>query len=82
VDEPLEEGARLRGTLFLGENTVEFDFYWLPWAAYEEAFRTIGFRSWKIEPYLIPPELERKYGEGFWDEYIATPSGIHITCQK
>jgi ubiquinone/menaquinone biosynthesis C-methylase UbiE len=82
VDETLHEGARLRGTLFFGENTVEFDFYWLPWAAYEEAFRTVGFRSWKIEPYLIPPESEHKYGEGFWDEYIARPSGLHITCQK
>jgi SAM-dependent methyltransferase len=82
VDEPLREGSKLRAALFLGEKTVEFDFYWLPWAAYEEAFRTVGFRSWKIEPYLIPPDLEHKYGEGFWDEYIAAPSVIHITCQK
>jgi len=82
VDEPLHEGARIRATLFLGENTVEFDFYWTPWTTYEEAFRTVGFRSWKIEPYLIPPDSERKYGEGFWDEYIAAPSVIHITCQK
>ena len=42
MDETLHEGARLRGTLFLGEKTVEFDFYWLPWEAYEEAFRTRG----------------------------------------
>ncbi|HEX5726044.1 MAG TPA: class I SAM-dependent methyltransferase [Longimicrobiaceae bacterium] len=82
MDETLHEGATLRATLFLGENTVEFDFYWLPWTAYEEAFRTVGFRSWKVEPYLIPPDSERKYGEGFWDEYIAAPSVVHITCQK
>ena len=53
-----------------------------PWTTYEEAFRTVGFRSWKIEPYLIPPDLVRKYNEGFWDEYIAAPSVIHFTCQK
>lgn len=82
VDEHLHEGATLRATLFLGENTVEFDFYWLPWTAYEEAFRTVGFRSWKIEPYLIPPDSEHRYGEGFWDEYIALPSVVHIICQK
>jgi toxoflavin synthase len=82
VDEPLQEGSRLHATLFLGEQTVEFDFYWLPWTTYEEAFRTVGFRSWQIEPYMIPPDSERKYGAGFWDEYIATPSVIHITCQK
>ena len=82
LDDTLHEGARLRGTLYLGANTVEFDFYWLPWAAYEEAFQTVGFRSWNIEPYLIPPDSERKYGEGFWDEYIATPSVIHFICQK
>ncbi|HEX6369192.1 MAG TPA: class I SAM-dependent methyltransferase [Longimicrobium sp.] len=82
VDDTLHEGATLRATLFLGENTVEFDFYWLPWEAYEEAFRTVGFRSWKIEPYLIPPDPEHRYGEGFWDEYIAVPSVIHITGEK
>lgn len=27
LDETLREGARLRGTLILGGNTVEFDFY-------------------------------------------------------
>ena len=86
MEETLHEGARLRGTLFLGEKTVEFDFYWLPWEAYEEAFRAVGFRSWTIEPFLIPPDIppdsERQRGEGFWDEYLGRPSGLHITCQK
>ena len=82
VDAPLRDGSKLHATLFLGEHTVEFDFYWLPWEAYEEAFRTVGFRSWKIEPYLIPPGSEQKYGEGFWDDYIAVPSVVHIICQK
>jgi toxoflavin synthase len=82
VDASLHEGSTLRATLFLGEHTVEFDFYWLPWEAYEEAFRTVGFRSWRIEPYLIPPDSEQRYGEGFWDEYVAVPSVVHIICQK
>ena len=82
MDETLHEGARLRGTLFLGEKTVEFDFHWLPWEAYEEAFQAVGFRSWTIEPFLIPPDAERKRGEGFWEEYRARPSGMHITCLK
>jgi len=82
MDETLHEGAKLRGTLFLGEQTVEFDFYWLPWEAYEQAFRSVGFRSWNIEPFLIPPDAERQRGEGFWAEYLARPSGLHITCWK
>lgn len=82
VDETLHEGARLRGTLFLGEKTVEFDFHWWPWEVYEEAFRTAGFSSWKIEPFLIPPDSEHKRGEGFWDEYVGAPSAVHIICQK
>jgi toxoflavin synthase len=82
VDEPLHEGSTLRVTLLLGEKTVGFDIYWTHWATYEEVFRTVGFRSWKMESYLIPPVLERKYGEGFWDEYIAAPSVIHFSCQK
>jgi ubiquinone/menaquinone biosynthesis C-methylase UbiE len=82
LDETLHEGARLRGTLYLGANTVEFDFYWWPWEVYEEAGRTAGFRSCKIEPFLIPAESEHERGEGFWDEYIAAPSAMHIICQK
>jgi 2-polyprenyl-3-methyl-5-hydroxy-6-metoxy-1,4-benzoquinol methylase len=82
VDDPLREWSKIRFTLFDGDKTVEFDTYWIPWTTYEEVFQTVGFRSWKVEPYLIPPDLERKYGEGFWDEYTAAPSLIHFTCQK
>jgi SAM-dependent methyltransferase len=82
MDESLHEGARLRGTLYLGERTVEFDFHWLPWEAYEDAFRTVGFRSWTMEPFLIPPDSDQTRGPGFWDEYAALPSGIHIICRK
>lgn len=82
LDESLHEGARLRGTLYLGANTVEFDFYWWSWATYEEAFRTAGFRSCTIEPFLIPPDAENRRGEGFWDEYIAAPSAMHVICRK
>jgi len=82
MEETLHEGARLRGTLFLGERTVEFDFYWLPWEAYEEAFRSVGFRSWTIEPFLIPPDSDRTRVQGFWEDYLARPSGLHITCRK
>jgi toxoflavin synthase len=82
ADEMLHEGARLRATLFLGENTVEFDFFWLPWEAYEEAFRTVGFRAWKAEPFLIPPDSEQRRGKGFWDEYLRAPSAVHIICEK
>ncbi len=82
LDETLHEGARLRGTLYLGAKTVEFDFYWWPWEVYEEAGRTVGFCSCRIEPFLIPAESEHKRGEGFWDEYTAAPSAMHIICQK
>ncbi|HEX8211033.1 MAG TPA: class I SAM-dependent methyltransferase [Longimicrobium sp.] len=82
LDETLNEGANLRGTLFLGEKTVEFDFYWWPWEVYEEAFRSAGFCSCKIEPFLIPPDSEHKRGQGFWDEYLAAPSAMHVLCEK
>ncbi|HEX8432287.1 MAG TPA: class I SAM-dependent methyltransferase [Longimicrobium sp.] len=80
LDDTLDEGANLRGTLFLGDNTVEFDFHWWSWGVYEDAIRTAGFRSWTIEPFLIPPNHQR--GDGFWDDYLAAPSAMHITCRK
>lgn len=61
---------------------MDFDFYWWPWEVYEEAFRTAGFRSCTIEPFLIPPDSDEKRGEGFWDEYVAAPSAMHIICHK
>jgi SAM-dependent methyltransferase len=82
VDDPLHEGATIRVQLLLGEKTVEFDIYWIDWTTYEDVFRTVGFRSWKLEPYLIPPEIARQYEEGFWDDYLSTPSVIHFSCQK
>ena len=82
LDETLREGANLRGTLYLGANTVDFDFCWWPWEVYEEAFRTAGFRSCAIEPFLIPPDSDQKRGEGFWDEYVAAPSAMHVICRK
>jgi toxoflavin synthase len=82
LDETLREGARLRGTLYLGANTVEFDFFWWPWEVYEEACRTAGFRSSTIEPFLVPPDSDDTRGTGFWDEYLAAPSGMHIICQR
>lgn len=82
LDETLQEGANLRGTLYLGANIVEFDFYWWSWATYEEAFRTAGFSACTIEPFLIPPDAENERGEGFWDEYLAAPSAVHIICRK
>lgn len=82
MDEPLHEGTTIRVQLLLGEKTVEFDIYWTDWTTYEGVFRTVGFRSWKLEPFLIPTELARKYDEDFWDVYLATPSVIHFSCQK
>jgi SAM-dependent methyltransferase len=82
LDATLHEGATIRVTVRLGEKTVEFYNYWYLWSTYEEAFWTVGFRAWKIEPYVIPPDLARKYGEGFWDEYIATPAAVHFICYK
>lgn len=82
MDESLPEGSTIRVQLFLGEKTVEFDIYWTHWATYEDAFRTVGFRAWKLEPYVIPPEVERQYEAGFWDEFRAAPPVIHFSCQK
>lgn len=82
LDETLREGSNLRGTLYLGANTVEFDFYWWPWDTYEEAFRTAGFRACAIEPFLVPPGSEHEREDSFWDEYLAAPSAMHVICRK
>ncbi|WP_420130477.1 class I SAM-dependent methyltransferase [Longimicrobium sp.] len=82
MDETLREGANLRGTLYLGQTVVEFDFHWWSWDTYEEAFRTAGFSACTIEPFLVPPDSDEKRGVGFWDEYLAAPSAMHIICER
>lgn len=82
VEAPLREWSTVRVTLLRGDKAVEFDTYWAPLSTYEEAFRTAGFRSWSMEPYVIPPALAHAYGEGFWDAYLAAPSVVHFICQK
>lgn len=82
LDDALREGANLRGTLYLGATTVEFDFHWWSWATYEEAFRAAGFRACTLEPFLVPPGTEHRREDGFWDEYLAAPSAMHVICRK
>lgn len=82
LDETLQEGANLRGRLYLGANIVEFDFHWWSWATYQEAFRAAGFMWCTIEPFLVPPDSESKRGKGFWDEYLAAPSAMHIIGRR
>lgn len=82
LDETLHEGARLRGTLYLGANTVDFDFHWWSWDTYAEACRAAGFSAWTLEPFLVPPDSNEKRGAGFWDEYLAVPSAMHVICRK
>jgi hypothetical protein len=38
--------------------------------------------SCTIEPFLVPPYPDEKRGAGFWDEYTAAPSAMHIIGQK
>lgn len=38
--------------------------------------------SCRIEPFLIPPDSDEKRGEGFWDEYVAAPSAMHVICRR
>lgn len=59
------EGTNLCGTLHSGANTVEFDSLLVTLGVYEEAFRTGGFNSSMIDPFLIPPDSNEKRGEGF-----------------
>lgn len=74
--------GRIAWRHYLGANTVDFDFYGWSWDTYEAALRTAGFRACTIEPFLVPPDSDEKRGEGFWDEYLAAPSAMHIICQR
>ncbi|NSL86117.1 class I SAM-dependent methyltransferase [Chitinophaga solisilvae] len=79
---PLKEGATIHVTLLGDGEAVTIDAWWHSWDTYQEAFRRAGFRSWALEPYLIPEEETAKYPPGFWDSYIAAPWVIQFICSK
>lgn len=82
VKDPLQEGSTLRYTLVDCEKNVGFDTYWHSWETYQDVFRTVGFQSWKLEPYVISEEERLKYPPGFWGPYLAAPWVIQFTCKK
>jgi len=78
ADTPLREFSRIHARLSGGGTVMAYDYFWVPWATYEEAFRAAGFSSWRREPWVVPPELEQRWPPGFWDEYSAALSLAHF----
>jgi len=82
ADRLLREFSRIHAKLSGGGTVMEYDYFWVPWETYEEAFRAVGFSSWRREPWIVPRELEQQAPEGFWDEYSAAPALTHFICRR
>ncbi len=82
IDGPVRDGATLHITLSIAQKSVEFDIRYWSQETYDEAFRRAGFKNWQFLPYRVSPELQTKYGAGFWDDYVSEPLVCHVVCQK
>ncbi|WP_196891745.1 class I SAM-dependent methyltransferase [Aureivirga marina] len=56
--------------------------YFMDPRVYEKAFRDVGFKSFKWISLTISEEGKEKFGEKYWEEYIAYPYDILIKAIK
>lgn len=80
--EPLVDGSIVNWTLFMGDETVELETYYLSKETYDWAFQTAGFKSSRWQPYIVSPELEADYGQEYWQYYLDNPCLVTIECHK
>ena len=82
ADGAIGNGTPLRYTIFLENETFQFDNYHLDIATHEWALREAGFAGIRWHsPRLAPAETNGPQRE-FWDDFFADPSVILLECQR
>lgn len=76
----LRAGTPITYTLFVGDESVSFDNYYLSPAAHERALADAGFRDieW-LQPRLSPEWTD---DPGFWDAFFPDPPVIFLRCTR
>jgi ubiquinone/menaquinone biosynthesis C-methylase UbiE len=82
ADGEIDNGTPLRYTIFLEDETFQFDNYHLDIGIHEWALRQAGFIAIKWHPLRLAPAEANRPGCEFWDDFFANRSVILLECQR
>ena len=76
------EGAPIRWTFHLGDDTFTIENYHLSVASHEEALRRAGFRDIRWHPAALSPDTPAEQDHDFWSTLLESPPLAFIECVK
>ncbi len=76
----LREGTPIRYTMYVNNQTFQFDNYYLSRATYESAFRAVGFKKIHWQKPIVSLEGVQKFGQEFWQDFLDYQPMIGIEC--
>jgi ubiquinone/menaquinone biosynthesis C-methylase UbiE len=80
--EKIRNGTTLRYTIFLGNETFQFDNYHLDIATHEWALREAGLDGIQWHPLELSPAEVSGPNREYWDDFFTDPSVILFECRK
>jgi small GTP-binding protein len=69
----LQDGAAVIATLLLAEGEIRLSTQYWSRAAYEHALSQAGFQKIMWHPMEVSQEGQQRYGEAYWQTYLAQP---------
>jgi ubiquinone/menaquinone biosynthesis C-methylase UbiE len=82
ADEEIRNGTALRYTIFLENETFQFDNYHLDIATHEWALREAGLDGIEWHPLELSPAEASEPNKEYWDDFFVDPSVILLECRK
>lgn len=81
---PIQDGTPIKIKLRYNTQDRDIDlinYYWSK-ETYDSCLREIGFKQIKWHKMDVSREGIEKYGEGYWQDYLASPHTIVLECNK
>lgn len=82
ADAEIRDGTALRYTIFLENETFQFDNYHLAIATHEWALREAGLEGVQWRSLELSPAEASGPNRAYWDDFFADPSVILMECRK
>lgn len=82
LNPPRQEGGKIRAILFLEEEDLIIEVYYLRPETYEWAFKMAGFKDVYWHPPALPDSVISEFGPAFWQDFVDNPAMIGIELRK
>jgi hypothetical protein len=78
----LQDGATFKATIELADGSIELSTYFWGQETYESKLRQAGFREIRWHSYQVSEEGLKKYGEDYWQLFLARPYTMIVEARK